>query len=146
MPLSIKPLDFAPILNTLHWMSVPVSGVQKYQQHLWPCLLLILLTLAIRTPFLGIPFERDEGEYAYIGWRLEHHELPYRDWVDQKPPAIFWVYRLAFFLPLDPVRAVHFVGLLFHRRIGLRPLYPGATVHGTVLGIHFRRALHPARQ
>jgi 4-amino-4-deoxy-L-arabinose transferase-like glycosyltransferase len=74
---------------------------------------LVLLVLALRMPLLGIPFERDEGEYAYIGWRLQHNELPYRDWFDQKPPAIFWVYRLALSLPLEPVRAVHFVGLLF---------------------------------
>jgi len=74
---------------------------------------LVLLVVALRMPLLDIPFERDEGEYAYIGWRLGHNELPYRDWVDQKPPAIFWVYRLALSLPLEPVRAVHFVGLLF---------------------------------
>jgi hypothetical protein len=84
-----------------------------YQRQLWPCLALVLLTLAIRLPLLGIPLERDEGEYAYIGWRLEHHELPYRDWIDQKPPGIFWVYRWAFALPLDPVSAVHFMALLF---------------------------------
>ncbi len=74
---------------------------------------LILLVVAVRVPLLGIPFERDEGEYAYVGWRLGHNELPYRDWVDQKPPAIFWVYRAALSLPLDPVRSVHFVALLF---------------------------------
>ncbi len=77
------------------------------------CIFLILLTVAIRGPLLGIPFERDEGEYAYIGWRLDHHELPYKDWMDQKPPAIFWVYHWAFKLPLDPIRAVHLVALLF---------------------------------
>jgi 4-amino-4-deoxy-L-arabinose transferase-like glycosyltransferase len=74
---------------------------------------LVLITTAVRIPLLGIPFERDEGEYAYIAWRLGHHELPYRDWVDQKPPAIFWVYRAALALPMDPIRAVHFVALLF---------------------------------
>lgn len=74
---------------------------------------IVLLTAAVRVPLLNIPFERDEGEYAYIAWRLEHHELPYRDWVDQKPPGVFWVYRLALSLPLDPIRAVHLMGLLF---------------------------------
>jgi hypothetical protein len=62
---------------------------------------------------LAIPLERDEGEYAYIAWRLGYNELPYRDWVDQKPPAIFYVYQLALTLPLEPIRAIHFVGLLF---------------------------------
>ena len=39
-----------------------------------------------------------------------YNELPYRDWVDQKPPAVFYVYRLALSLPFEPVRAIHFVG------------------------------------
>ncbi len=74
---------------------------------------LILITAAVRVPLLSIPLERDEGEYAYIAWRLGHNELPYRDWVDQKPPAIFWVYRAALTLPVDPIRAIHFAALLF---------------------------------
>jgi hypothetical protein len=76
-------------------------------------IIIVLLTLAVRFPLLNIPFERDEGEYAYIGWRLGCHELPYRDWVDQKPPGVFWVYRLALSLPLEPVRSVHIVAMLF---------------------------------
>jgi len=84
-----------------------------YQRQIWPCVILLLLTLAVRLPLLGVPFERDEGEYAYIGWRLEHHELPYRDWIDQKPPGIFWIYRLAFLLPINPICAAHFMALLF---------------------------------
>jgi hypothetical protein len=74
---------------------------------------LILIVAGLRVPLLPIPLERDEGEYAYIAWRLGHNELPYRDWVDQKPPAVFYVYRFALSLPFDPVRAIHFVGLLF---------------------------------
>src|SRR5271154_3815979 len=74
---------------------------------------IILFTALIRTPLLPIPLERDEGEYAYIAWRLDHHELPYRDWVDQKPPAIFWVYKLALNLPLESIPAVHLMALLF---------------------------------
>ena len=58
-------------------------------------LALIILTAALHLPLLDIPLERDEGEYAYIAWRLGHNELPYRDWVDQKPPAVFYLYRFA---------------------------------------------------
>src|ERR1044071_6184010 len=74
---------------------------------------LLLLVAALRTPLLSIPLERDEGEYAYIAWRLGYNELPYRDWVDQKPPAVFYAYRLALSLPFEPVRAIHFIALLF---------------------------------
>ena len=76
-------------------------------------LAIIVVTLTVRLPLLNIPFERDEGEYAYIGWRMGLHELPYRDWVDQKPPGIFWVYRLALALPVEPIRAVHLLGAFF---------------------------------
>ena len=75
--------------------------------------IIILLTTAIRVPLLSIPFERDEGAYAYIAWRLGYHELPYRDWIDQKPPGIYLVYRLALSLPLEPIRSVHAAGMLF---------------------------------
>src|SRR5438105_489129 len=73
----------------------------------------LLIVVAVRAPLLPIPLERDEGEYAYIAWRLGHNELPYRDWFDQKPPAVFYVYRLALMLPFEPIRAIHFVALLF---------------------------------
>jgi len=75
--------------------------------------IIVLLTSAIRVPLLSIPFERDEGAYAYIAWRLGYHELPYRDWIDQKPPGVYLVYRLALSLPLDPIRSVHAMGMLF---------------------------------
>jgi 4-amino-4-deoxy-L-arabinose transferase-like glycosyltransferase len=74
---------------------------------------LLVIVAAVRAPLLPIPLERDEGEYAYIAWRLGHNELPYRDWVDQKPPAVFYVYQFALSLPFEPIRAIHFVGLVF---------------------------------
>jgi len=74
---------------------------------------IFLLALAVRAPLIDLPFERDEGGYAYIAWRLDFGELPYRDWVDQKPPAVFWLYRLALAFPGDPVQNVHWLGALF---------------------------------
>src|ERR1019366_8647741 len=75
--------------------------------------LLLLLTMALRVPLLDIPFERDEGGYSYIAWRIGYHELPYRDWIDHKPPAVYWVYHLALSLPFESIRSVHVMGLLF---------------------------------
>src|ERR1051326_1401846 len=74
---------------------------------------IVVATAALRFPLLNVPFERDEGEYAYIAWRLGHGELPYRDWVDQKPPAIFWVYRFALALPIKAIPSVHLTAILF---------------------------------
>lgn len=79
---------------------------------LFALIAVVLVTTAIRLPTLAIPFERDEGEYAYIGWRLGFGELPYRDWIDQKPPGVFWVYRAALALPMEPVFSVHFAAMV----------------------------------
>lgn len=76
-------------------------------------LFIILVTGTVRIPLLNIPFERDEGEYAYIAWRMDYKEVPYRDNVDQKPPGTFWVYRMAINLPFGSVQAVHFAAMLF---------------------------------
>jgi hypothetical protein len=65
---------------------------------------IFVFVLLIRAPLLDVPFERDEGEYAYVAWRLDSGELPYLDWFDQKPPAIFWIYRLALALWRSPSR------------------------------------------
>jgi hypothetical protein len=54
-----------------------------------------LAFVALRAPVLSMPLERDEGEYAYIGWRLLEGEVPYRDGFNQKPPGVFAVYAAA---------------------------------------------------
>src|SRR3954466_11991408 len=74
---------------------------------------IVALTAPLRLPLINIPLERDEGEYAYIAWRLDYGEVPYRDWVDQKPPGIFCVYRAALALPLPPITAIHLVALVW---------------------------------
>lgn len=76
-------------------------------------LCVMLFAMVYRSPLFSVPLERDEGEYAYIAWRMGHGELPYRDWFDQKPPGVFWVYRAALALPMDPVRAIHLAGAVF---------------------------------
>lgn len=69
--------------------------------------------IAIRAPLMDLPLERDEGEYAYIAWRMAAGETPYLDWFDQKPPAVFLAYRLALALPGDPIVAIRAVAGLF---------------------------------
>jgi 4-amino-4-deoxy-L-arabinose transferase-like glycosyltransferase len=54
--------------------------------------------VAVRVPFLDVPLERDEGEYAYIAWRMLEGDVPYRDAFDQKPPGVFAAYAAAFLL------------------------------------------------
>jgi len=72
-----------------------------------------LLVIAIRAPLMDLPLERDEGEYAYIAWRMTLGETPYLEWFDQKPPGIFAVYRLALSLADDAVVAVRALAAVF---------------------------------
>ena len=57
-----------------------------------------LVFVAARVPFFDVPLERDEGEYAYIAWRMLEGDVPYRDAFDQKPPGVFAAYAAAFLL------------------------------------------------
>jgi hypothetical protein len=66
-----------------------------------------LLFVAIRVPFVSLPLERDEGEYAYIAWRALEGDVPYRDAFDQKPPGVFAAYLAAFALFGRSVEAIH---------------------------------------
>src|SRR4051794_41930934 len=48
--------------------------------------------LVLRLPSLAQPMGPDQGLYAYVGDRILHGELAYRDAWDQKPPGIHYVY------------------------------------------------------
>ena len=48
--------------------------------------------LLLRLPSLVQPMGADQGLYAYVGDRIRHGELAYRDAWDQKPPGIHYVY------------------------------------------------------
>ena len=54
--------------------------------------MLLGLLLALRVPSLAQPPGADQALYAYVGQRLLHGDVPYRDAWDQKPPAIHAAY------------------------------------------------------
>jgi hypothetical protein len=55
-------------------------------------LALVGALLIVRLPSLAQPMGPDQGLYAYVGERIRHGELAYRDAWDQKPPGIHYVY------------------------------------------------------
>lgn len=55
-------------------------------------LALIGALLVVRLPSLVQPMGADQGLYAYVGERILHGELAYRDAWDQKPPGVHYVY------------------------------------------------------
>ena len=54
----------------------------------------VIFVLFIRLRLLGIPLERDEGEYAYVGQLLLQGILPYTEAYNMKFPGIYFVYAL----------------------------------------------------
>jgi hypothetical protein len=63
----------------------------------WALLALLLLTLLLSLPVLEHPAGRDQGIFAYIGWRWLDGHIPYQDGgVEVKGPGIYLIYALAF--------------------------------------------------
>jgi hypothetical protein len=70
-------------------------------------LLLVFITVTIRSKFSGIPFERDEGTYAYYGKLLLEGGIPYKDFYEQKFPGIFYFFAMIVSLFGDTVQGMH---------------------------------------
>lgn len=81
--------------------------------HRWLLVVAALVFVALRLPYISLPLERDEGEYAYVAWRMQAGELPYRDAFDQKPPGVFVTYLAAFALLGRSTQAIHALALVW---------------------------------
>ena len=79
---------------------------------LWMAGIFLGVVILVRLRLLGVPLERDEGEYAYMAQQLLQGVLPYTEAQSMKFPGIFFVYAgvLAIF-GQNPV-AIH-LSLLF---------------------------------
>ena len=44
---------------------------------------------------LGAPSGFDESYFVWEGWAVNHHLVPYRDFMEFKPPVVFWMNGLA---------------------------------------------------
>lgn len=64
---------------------------------LWPWLLLLatlVLVVTIRVRLLGVPLERDEGEYAYAGQLILQGIPPYEQAYNMKLPGTYYAYAI----------------------------------------------------
>jgi 4-amino-4-deoxy-L-arabinose transferase-like glycosyltransferase len=75
--------------------------------------LLCLIPILLYLPFLGTPFERDEGVYATIAQGILDGKVPYRDLFDNKPPLVYLWYVLSFSLFGESVVAPRIVAAVF---------------------------------
>ncbi len=68
-------------------------------------LLLVLpsVLFLLRKNQISIPLISDEGEYAYEARLLTQGGLPYQDAYNQKPPLVFFLYRLAYGFSQNPL-------------------------------------------
>ncbi|MCL6519689.1 MAG: glycosyltransferase family 39 protein [Armatimonadetes bacterium] len=74
-------------------------------------LLTIALIIIVRIRFLGVPLERDEGEYAYMAQLMLDGVLPYLLAYSMKLPGIYVVYALIMLLFGQTIAGIH-LGLL----------------------------------
>jgi len=56
--------------------------------------IIICLIAYIRANFLNVPFERDEGSYAYCGRIILDGAVPFKDIGSQRLPGVFYSYAL----------------------------------------------------
>ena len=54
--------------------------------------------LIFRLRLLHLPLDRDEGEFAYAGWRMLQGAVPYLDFYNMKMPGIYAAYSFFFFV------------------------------------------------
>lgn len=81
-----------------------------------------LFVIAIRLPLLDIPFERDEGGFAYIAQMLLRGERLYTDVADIKLPGLYYTYAAIMSVFGFTVKGVH-IGLLLFHLLGMAALF-----------------------
>jgi hypothetical protein len=74
---------------------------------------LILFVLMVRFKLLSVPFERDEGGFAYIAYQMLEGKSLYLDLYEIKPPLLYIIY--AFFISVfgHSIEGIHFGLLVF---------------------------------
>jgi hypothetical protein len=111
----------------------PAAPARKpVDYYFWGMALIILAVSLIRIRLAGIPLERDEGEYAYMGRLILDGIAPYKEAYNMKLPGTYFMYALVMGLFGKTYTGIH-VGLL---------LVNAATMAFLFLGL--RRLFTPA--
>lgn len=74
--------------------------------------LVLISTVVFRLHLLHLPIDRDEGEFAYAGWRMLRGGIPFLDFYNMKMPGIYVFYALLFSVFGSTVAAIR-AGLIF---------------------------------
>ncbi|HOE67031.1 MAG TPA: glycosyltransferase family 39 protein [Candidatus Hydrogenedentes bacterium] len=104
----------------------------------WPWIalfLIVALTAAARIRTLDVPFERDEGEYAYAGQLLLQGVPPFSEAYNMKMPGIYAAYAAIMAAFGQTIRGVH-LGLLVINAATIALMFLlGRRVRGPVCGL-----------
>ena len=93
------------------------------------------LVLAIRIHLLGIPLERDEGEYAYAGQLILQGIPPYKLAYNMKFPGTYAAYGLIMSIFGQTIHAIHFGLLLVNVATIVLIFFVGRRLINTVAGV-----------
>jgi 4-amino-4-deoxy-L-arabinose transferase-like glycosyltransferase len=74
---------------------------------------LVLFVLMVRVNLLSVPFERDEGGFAYIAYQMIEGKQLYVDLYEIKPPLLYMTYALFITIFGHSVEGIHTGLLLF---------------------------------
>lgn len=74
---------------------------------------LLLFVLIARINLLSIPFERDEGGFAYIAYQMMEGQQLYTDLYEIKPPLLYMTYALFITIFGHSIEGIHTGLLLF---------------------------------
>ena len=75
---------------------------------------IVIVYVLLRLPGIGVPLDRDEGAFGYMGQLINHGGLPYRDGLDHKPPVAFYINALALHLVPATAQGVHSFLLVYN--------------------------------
>lgn len=84
--------------------------------------IIIAIVSIIRYRLINVPFERDEGEYAYIGSLFLHGVAPFKNAYSMKLPGTSFMYAILMFIFGRSNSGVH-LGLLFVNATTMYLLY-----------------------
>jgi len=109
----------------------------KLVQFAWWALATIVFTLvvAIRIRLLGVPLERDEGEYAYAGQLILQGIPPYKLAYNMKFPGTYAAYALIMSIFGQTIHAIHLGLLLLNVATIALIFFVGRRLINTVAGI-----------
>lgn len=93
--------------------------------------MVVALCLYVRLRYLGVPFERDEGEYAYAGSLILDGIPPYAQAYNMKMPGIYYAYAAIMALFGSTHVAVHAGLLVINALTGLGVFLLGRWLAGT---------------